>query len=432
MRHLAPLFAISLLGGLAACDRSDTTSVLSPSASNEFTASGAVVAAFAQGSSLDSANDVLNGVDLASPETGSYAAPSLAAASAGTSVAGRLAGRAAGSEVTILPGLSDTGAGYVTFSGTQSFAWGTQTDTVRLGWRSGAADTTAAYWLRGSKVWSTGMTDLYSLVPENGTVLSAGRAWMDSRRIFSTGLIHHARMLADPGTDGSYGTEADNRIWNISWQKIKGSDTLARAQVANADSTLPLTGATRLVASAWEGAVPAHPLQKSRSWSLVATINGADTTIVSLKAVRVGKYGRIDSVTTRNANGSAFTGAGDTVVVRHFVQYAGQTDFDTLLSSEATMKVRLTKGLGKEGNYLLGVTARRDHRLGAISTSQFSWTAITEVLQGTEPVDGKLLYVAILRDGRKATLDGTFGNGVIDGTWTAPDGTVTVIHQIRK
>jgi len=429
MRHLAPLLSLALLGGLAACDGSDSASLLNSPAGSEPTASGAAVVAFAQGSSLDSASDVLNGFDLASPETGSFGTPTVSVAA----TAGRVAARtAAGSDITLLPGLSDTAKGYITFTGTQTFAWGTQTDTVRLGWRSGAADTTQVHWLRGSKTWNTSMTDLYSLVPENGTVLSAGRAWLDSRRTFAGGLVHHARMLADGGPDSSYGTEADNRIWNVSWQKIKGGDTLARAQAANADSTRPLTGATRIVASAWEGAVLAHPLQKSRSWSLVAAIDGTDTTVLSLSAVRTGKYGRIDSVTTRNANGSAFTGVGDTAVVRHFVQYAGQTDADTLLSREATMKVRLAKGLGKDGNYLLGVTARRDHRLGVVARTEFSWTALTEVLQGTQPVDGTLLHVSTLRDGRKATLAGTFGNGVIDGTWTAPDGTVTVIHQTRN
>lgn len=427
MRHLAPLLSLALLGGLAACDGSDSASLLTSPAGSEPTASGAATAAFAQGSSLDSASDVLDGVDLASPETGSFGTPTMSVSTA----AGRVAARAAGSDITILPALSDTAKGYITFTGTQAFAWGTQTDTVRLGWRSGAADTAAIHWLRGSKTWNTGMTDLYSLVPENATVLSAGRAWMESRRTFASGLVHHARMLADGGPDSSYSTEANNRIWNISWRKIKGGDTLARAQVANADSTLPLTGAKRLVASAWEGAVAAHPLQKSRSWSLVAAIDGSDTAILSLNAVRTGKYGRIDSVTTRNVNGSALTGVGDTAVIRHFVQYAGQTDADTLLTREAVMTVRLAEGLGKDGNFLLGVTARRDHRLGAVARTEFSWTALTEVPQGSEPVDGTLLYVATLRDGRKATLSGTFARGVIDGTWTAPDGTVTVVHKTR-
>jgi hypothetical protein len=382
---------------------------------------------FAQGGSLDSASDVLNGVDLASPETGGFGSPSMATAA----TAGRIAARAAGDAITILPGLSDTAAGYITFTGTQTFLWGTQTDTVRLGWRSGSADTAIVHWLRGSKTSNSGITDRYSLVPESGTSISSGRAWMESRRTFTGGLVHEVKMLADPGLDGSWNTEANNRIWNISWRKIKGGDTLSRAQAANADSTLPLTGAKRLVASAWEGAVPAHPLQKSRSWNLVAEINGTDTAIVSLSAVRIGKFGRIDSVTTRNVNGSAFTAIGDTAILRHFVQYAGQSNSDTLLSREATLKVRLVNGLGKPGNTLLGASERRDHRIGAVANSSFRWDALTEVPEGSSPVDGKLLYIANLRDGRKATLDGSFVNGVIDATWTAPDGTVTTIRQTR-
>lgn len=428
MRHLTTLATLSLLGALAACDRGEETSNLLAPSGSEPTAAGFASDALAQGSSLDSAQDVLTGFDLATPETGTLGALDLQVPSAG-----RVAARAAGEGgVEILAGLSDTGAGFVTVVGTKALAWGTQTDTVRLGWKAGGVDTTKVYWLRGSKSWKTGIKDLYSLVPESGSLLSQGRGWLETRRAFVSGLVHQARMLADPGVDGSYGAEADNRIWSVAWARIQGSDTLARAQVANADSSLPLTGATKLVASAWEGAVVAHPLQKSRRWSLVAKVSGADTSIVALTAVRTGKHGRIDSVTTRNVNGSSETGIGDTAVIRHFVQYAGQTQADTVLSREASMTVRLATGLGKEGNGLLGITARRDHRLGSVVRTEFSWTARTEVLQGSEPIDGALAYKATLRDGRTGRLVGTFGNGVLEGTWTAPDGTVTAIRQTRN
>lgn len=428
MRHLTTLATLSLLGALAACDRGEESSnLLSPSGA-EPTAAGFASDALVQGSSLDSAQDVLAGVDLATPETGAFGAPSVQVPSAG-----RMAARASGESAVMVPGLSDTGAGYITFADTQTVAGALKADTVRIAWADGQPNPTVVHWFRGSKTWGKeGVRETYSLVPETGKDLSLGRAWLETKRSFATGLVHHARMLADPGADKNYGLEADNRIWSVAWARIKDGDTLGRAQVANADAALPLTGATKLVASAWEGAVAAHPLQKNRSWNLVARISGADTSIVALTAVRVGKYGRIDSVTTRNVNGSLETGIGDTAVIRHFVQYAGQTNSDSLLSREASMTVRLATGLGKEGNWLQGIAARRDHRLGSVARTEFSWKAVTEVLQGEEPVDGALTYKATLRDGRTGTLVGTFGKGVLEGTWTAPDGTVTAIRQTRN
>ena len=428
MRRTSTLCSLAALGWLAACDRADTSSLVSP-AGSDLSSSTMAGLAFAQAGSLDSANDVLEGIDLSAP---SASGPSTATV-ASLPAAARFAGRAAGSGVEILAGLTDTAKGWIVIASTKAIVGGSETDTAKLGWKAGAVDTTRIYWLKGSKSYLGGASEQFSLKPVTPDgLLSQGRAWMESRSVLASGIASHVKMLADAGPDGSFSTEADNRIWSLSWERLNGADTLARAQIANVDTALPLTGATSFRASAWEGRTALHPLQKNRTWEVVGKVQGNDTVMTSLVATRLGIYGRIDSVTTRNVNGTAFAGKGDTALIRHFVQYAGQTNSDTLLSEEATLKVRLATGLGKAGNFLQGIDARRDHRLGTVATTTFSWKAVTEVSDGAQPSDGSILLVATLRDGRKATLAGTFGNGVIDATWTAPDGTVTTVHQARK
>ena len=428
MRRLATFGSLAALSLLAACDSSDsTTSITSPSGASLSGASMASLA-FAQTSSADSAQDVMDGIDLTAPDASS---PSEVT-SMPTPATGRIAGRAAGGE--FLPSLSDTSAGYIVFAETKILAGFTQSDTVKVGWRNGTANTAEFYWLKGSKTWSTGSVETYSLTPAEGILLSSGRAWLESRRTFAGGLVHQVKLLADAGPDGSYETEGDNHIWSIAWAKIRANDTLSAAHIASVDSARPLnndTGATIFAASLREGRNAKHPLQLSRSWKLVAMAKGNDTTILSVQATRTGVHGRIDSVTTTNADGSAWTVPGDTAVLRHFVRYAGQTASDTLLSREATLKIKLVAGLGKSGNLLLGASERRDHRMGAVANTQFSWSALTEVPEGSQPVDGTVLLVANLRDGRKATLEGVLEDGVLVATWTAPDGTVTPIRHTR-
>jgi hypothetical protein len=340
---------------------------------------------------------------------------------------------AASSAASIVPGSTDTGAGYVAVASTKSIVGGTETDTVCLAWSNGAADTTQVLWLRGSKVWTVGVTDVYSLTPAAGRTIEGGRSWMENRRFLPAGEVQHVRMLVDPGADGSYDTQADNHVWSLAWDRTLSGDTLARASVASLDTSRPLTGdtgTTTFSATVWEGTTLLHPLQRSRTWNVVAKVTGSDTSVLSMSAVRVGIYGRIDSVTARNADGSAYAAPGDTAILRHVVQFANPTD--TLVSETSTLKVRLVAGLGKTGNFLEGITSDRVYRLGGIAGTAFTWTAITEVPAGSAPVDGTILLVATLTDGKTATLSGKFAGGVIDATWTAPDGTVTTIQQAGK
>jgi hypothetical protein len=77
--------------------------------------------------------------------------------------------------------------------------------------------------------------------------------------VFDAGVRERTDMVAGPGPDGDFFSDADNLIYSISWAKTRGDDTLARSTWEDADGdgrvTADSTSKVRLVLRKWTDGV---------------------------------------------------------------------------------------------------------------------------------------------------------------------------------
>lgn len=418
MRRIFGLTAFALLAGLGACD--SETSVSSTPSNDSVSASSAAARATGELGSVDSATELAAPMDLAAPDVflpGASEVGSVAAAP----VAGR---SAAGSSFTV--DFTDTAKGSVTVMAAKTLGTIVETDTVVLAWRNGAADTTSAYSWRGARIWTGGIVERYSLLPVTaGQTLQGGKIRAVGVRSFPGGASHRVVMVGDAGDDQSFDSAADNRVWAIDWARLDGADTVASASARPFDLSRPLSGpgaSALFVAQAREGRTVDHP-RHERFWKIVARVQDGDTLALSVNASRHWVGGRVDSLWTENANktDSVHCWIGDTARV---VYAASRPSGDSFAEVRIEVLTHLLAGLGRKGNATVGIAVDREHRVGPVARSVFSWTAKTEVPEGSEPVDGGVSLKLELVDGRVAALEGELVDGRFVGTWTSPRGDV--------
>lgn len=410
------LAAFALLAGLAACD--SETSVSSPSSTDSVSASDAAARSAGELGGIDSAADLAAGMDLTTPEVYLPGASGVGAVSVAP-VAGRAAVDA-GMKVD----FSDTARGRVTVMVAKSVGTISESDTVVIAWRNGAADTTSAYSWRGARIWASGIVERYSLLPVTaGQTLQGGKIRAEGVRSFPGGTSHRVVMVGDAGDDRNFDSASDNRVWAIDWARLNGADTVAHASVRPGDAAKPISGpgsSALFVAQAWEGTTLAHP-RHERFWKIVARVDGADTLALSVNASRRWVGGRVDTLWTENASrkDSVHCWIGDTARV---VYAASRPSGDSFAEVRIEVLTHLLAGLGREGNTTVGLAVDREHRIGPVARSVFSWTARTEVPEGAQPEDGAVSLRLELVDGRVAGLEGALVDGRFVGTWTSPGG----------
>lgn len=414
--RVSTLATFVLLAGLAACD--SETSVSSDPSGDAVSASGAAARAADELGGIDSAGELVVGMDLAVPDVYLPGASELASVGA-SPVAGRSA--AAGNfDID----LSDTARGRATLVVGRDEGGISVTDTVIIGWRDGAVDAAIAYSWRGARVRENGIVERYSLQPVTaGHALQGGKIRVEGVRSFPGGSSHRVVLVGDAGDDGDFDSAADNRVWSIDWARTNGSDTVARASVRPFDTAKPISGpgaSLLFVAQAWEGRTVAHP-RHDRFWRIVARVQGDDTLALSVNASRRWAGGRFDTLWTANASktDSVHCWIGDTAKV---VYAASRPAGDSFAQVRIEVLTHLLSGLGRKGNATVGLSVDREHRAGPVARSVFSWTAKTEVPEGRDPVDGFVSLELELADGRRAALEGELVDGRFRGTWTSPEG----------
>jgi hypothetical protein len=422
------LAAFTILATLASCDRDASVSAPETSPSAIPTSDDAAARVVGELGSIDSASDLVTGMQLEMPEVYLPGASDVSALAVGTKP---VAGRGAASSDRFEVDFSDTAKGRVTVSATKQLPNATAYDTLVVGWKDGKIDTTSVYSLRGKRVGTSGTTESYSIVPVvAGRTLATGKVRLEGVRTLPGGLGSKVAMIADAGPDGDLNAGSDNRVWSIEWIRRNGADTIAKASIRPWDPSRPLSGpgaSPLFAAQAWEGRVPAHP-RHDVSWKMVARVSGTDTLAVSFSAARRWIGGRRDTLWTENVSNpdSALAWPGDTVRVVHVGERPAGDSFATV---RIEVLSHLVGGIGREGNLVGGLLVDRDHRVGAVSRSRFSWIAKTEVPEGKDPVDGSIDLRLDLVDGRKASLVGEFDASGFKTVWTSPDGDTVKVEK---
>lgn len=425
-RSILTTFAI--LASLAACDRESSVSAPDATPSAMPTSEDAAARVVGELGSIDTAADLVSGMQLEMPEVYLPGASDVSALAVG---ADPVAGRRSAASDRFDVDYSDTAKGRVAVFATKQLINGTAYDTLVVGWKDGRIDTTSVYSLRGKRVGANGTTESYSIAPlVAGQTLGAGKVRLEGVRTFSGGAGNRVVMIADAGPDGDLNAGSDNRVWSIEWARGNGADTIAKASIRPYDPTRPLSGSGAsplFAAQAWEGRVLAHP-RHDVSWRMVARVSGTDTLAVSFSAARRWIGGRRDTLWTENVSNpdSVLAWPGDTVRIVHLGERPAGDSFATV---RIEVLSHLVGGIGREGNLIGGLLVERDHRVGAVAKSRFAWVAKTEVPEGKDPVDGSIDLKLQLVDGRKASLVGEFDKTGFQAEWISPDGDTVVVRK---
>lgn len=422
------LAALALITGLGACDRDSSVSTPDPLASGTPTVDEAAARLVGELGGIDSASDIVSGMEIAMPDIYMPGTEDVGALAAGTKP---VAGRSLATGERLDVDFSDTANGKVVVSAVKPLLNGTAYDTLVIGWKNGQADTTSVYSLRGARIWTNGTAERYSIVPLTaGLALGAGKVRLESVRTLAGGTGHRVVMIADAGADNNLNAGVDNRIWSIDWARMNGADTVAKATLRPFDATKPLSGpgsSSLLSAQAWEGRVLAHP-RHDVSWKMVARISGTDTLAVSFAASRRWIGGRRDTLWTESVSNpdSSLAWPGDTARI---VYVGERPSADSFAEVRIEVLSHLVGGIGRAGNLIGGLRVEREHRVGPIAWSEFAWTAKTEVVEGNKPVDGNVSLKLELVDGRKASLIGEFDPSGFKAVWTSPDGDTVKVEK---
>jgi hypothetical protein len=234
---------------------------------------------------------------------------------------------------------------------------------------------------------------------------------------------------ADGGLDNDFDTKADNRLYHVSWVKLDGDDTLAYAfyDDADGDGVIAATGEGTIDVRFYESGNPLKPLVDygKATIRLERDANGKDRT-AQFSAEEKLVTGRLNRVWVVDESGDPTISAGEIAIV-HFATNSPAVA-DSEITAQAVFTIDPGEDLGDESDNLLHeIALAKSFRFGALDTMTFHCTFEPPVLHGREPTSGAFELTATYRNGKTASLVGTFTTGVLKATYTGPEGNVTEV-----
>ncbi|HNY30880.1 MAG TPA: hypothetical protein PKO15_08330 [Fibrobacteria bacterium] len=241
-----------------------------------------------------------------------------------------------------------------------------------------------------------------------------------------TGIEAKGLLTGNAGADGRIFEDADNNVASLSLVRLRNGDTLtaAHARGLGEGSFLksPKVDTARIVMNMTEHTL----LGGRRQVRLIAVATPKDTAIVGLQGEHRWANGRVATLSLSNGHGDSLVRKGDTAVLVHHVAWPAG---DSTGTAHTELRVDPGTGLGRADNRNLSLSGYRLFVRGPISKTEFSVVSPSGWQGDAKPVDGTFQWQATVRDGRKATLDGTFTATGLKGTWTDLDGAVTTFDK---
>lgn len=241
-----------------------------------------------------------------------------------------------------------------------------------------------------------------------------------------TGVEGKGLLVGNAGADGKIFDDADNNIVSLRLVRLRNGDTLtaaqARALKEGAYLKSPDADTSVIVVSLAEN----NLLGGRRDVRLIAVATKTDTAIVGLKGEHHWANGRLATLSLSNGHGDSLVRKGDTAVLVHHVTWPVG---DSSGTAHTELRVDPGTGLGRADNRNLSLSGYRLFVRGPVSKTEFLVASPTGWKGDAKPVDGTFQWKATVRDGRTASLEGTFTKTGLTGTWTALDGTVTTFER---
>lgn len=253
----------------------------------------------------------------------------------------------------------------------------------------------------------------------------AAKAWLKFT-VTDKGITEHTEMLVGDGPDDDFDTEKDNLIYEMSWSKTKGTDTLGAASFADADSDGVAidNGKPSLVDVTWFAKGPTEDDPKAK-WSRIrmrnmAVYGSGKNDIRRFSAESETEGGRMNTAVILALDGKPDFHADDTVEARFKV--AGTAESDSLDTAETAIKLRLGDFDDKRDDTTYAIKARFARKLGEEKLAVFEFKSDRPIPHGKEPEVGTVSMRVEYRDGTFIEVDGKITDNTLDVTATLRDG----------
>lgn len=290
----------------------------------------------------------------------------------------------------------------------------------------------------GSVVYNSGMITSYRVTETDGdgiinSDLTPQRAtisfYSTTDKNSSNALETYTVFDVGSGDDNDFNAEEDNVLYSAVWTQIKSGDTLAYACFTDAtgDGIAATTGAGTIDITFYRSAFPLRPLVEYRKieCTVKQNANGEKET-VSFSAEEKLSTGRMSRLYVEDDEGNG------TITPNTMTHVYFTTNSPAVADSEVTAQIHLVVDPGdnlldETDNLLHEATFEKSFRLGAIDSLNLHYSFSPAVPFSNEPESGSFKLEAQFRNGKDATLEGTFDNGTIEATFTGPEGKVTQV-----
>lgn len=235
-------------------------------------------------------------------------------------------------------------------------------------------------------------------------------------------LVETSRLRANSGLDGNIFQDADNQVYELSWNRLRGGDTVRTLRLSPLSGDTLLSGdgkATRLLAAE---AYRKGPLAV-RKVQVQVRVSGADTQIVWIEGSVAWNSGRHETFSVKDQEGGRVE-SGDTASLYHQIR-AASGDSEVVRTFRA--RVLPGSGLGNEDNRVIAIDGDIEHRTGRLVRTVFHLESPEGIRGGDTPTSGSFSWIGTLRDGGTVSLVGVFTPTGVEGTWTDADGNSVVV-----
>ena len=244
--------------------------------------------------------------------------------------------------------------------------------------------------------------------------------------IFSSlekGVLEKTVLVVGPGPDNDFKTENDNLIYSAAWSKTLGTDTLATATYADADSdgVAVDNGKASLVDLDFyqKGPVKDHPdaIGSRAQMRLVVRYKVEANEVRRVRFEMENKAGRRETGEVFNLQGGRDFDMKDTVKARFLSVGTAAADSLDTLDVHLTMKLGADFD-GKQDDSVYAIDVRARKKSGDEKLAVFSFVSEKPIPSGKEPEFGTLSMSVEYGDGTTLKVEGGISSQTMDVTVT--------------
>lgn len=244
--------------------------------------------------------------------------------------------------------------------------------------------------------------------------------------VIDMGVTEKTTLVIGDGPDDDFDTEPDNLIYEMSWSRTRGADTLGSAafQDADSDGVAIDNGKPSLVDLRWFNVGPTDD-DPTAKWSRIRMRTmavygkkGSDPRRFAIES-EAGN-GRLNSAVILNLKGGEDFDARDTVIARF--RAVGTAPTDSVDTLETEIRIKVGDFDDKRDDTTYAIRARAKKKLGEETLAMFDFQSDRPIPHGKEPQVGRLTMRVEYSDATALDVTGRITEATVDLTATLRDG----------